>query len=108
MSCIIKAKVRWMKNKSDFVLILINDVQANLLKQSGKDVISVDGTRGVGYDFELYFILVLDEMRQGFPCALMITNRKDVQIFSFFYETVRSRTGTVNANVFMNDHERYG
>ncbi|XP_065208546.1 uncharacterized protein LOC135837263 [Planococcus citri] len=89
--------------KEDFVLIMMNAAQSELLKKFGSDVIAIDGTHGMGHDFELFSIIVLDELRQGLLCAFMITNRKDEKIFEFFYNNVKSRVGNITPNVFMSD-----
>uniref|UniRef100_A0A6P7HB34 Uncharacterized protein LOC114346518 isoform X1 n=1 Tax=Diabrotica virgifera virgifera TaxID=50390 RepID=A0A6P7HB34_DIAVI len=61
--------------KEDFILIIMNSVQCHLLKKYGSDCICLDGTHGTnGYNFELITLLVIDDMRQLFPCAFMITD----------------------------------
>ncbi|XP_035210340.1 uncharacterized protein LOC118184730 [Stegodyphus dumicola] len=54
----------------DFALIIMNDSQRHLLQKFGADCICIDGTHGLNsYGFELITLLVLDDLRQGFPCA---------------------------------------
>ncbi|XP_047103705.1 uncharacterized protein LOC124722613 [Schistocerca piceifrons] len=64
----------------DFVLVIMNRAQREMLSKYGEDCICIDGTHGLnGYDFEVTTLLVLDELRQGFPCAFLISNRKDAE-----------------------------
>lgn len=59
-------------NTDDFVLIIMNSVQADLLKKYGENIICVDGMHGIGYDFTLFSIIIMDEYHTGFPCSIMI------------------------------------
>ncbi|GBN82097.1 hypothetical protein AVEN_240803-1 [Araneus ventricosus] len=53
---------------NDFVLIVMNETQQELLKNFGNDCICIDRTHVMNnYDFELITLLVIDDMRQGFP-----------------------------------------
>jgi len=91
----------FLKDKN-FVLIKMNDAQAELLKEFDNNIIAVDGTHGAGYD--LHSVIILDELHQGFPIASMISYRKDGEIPTMFYlndETKGSRN--IGAEVFMSD-----
>ncbi|XP_065202653.1 uncharacterized protein LOC135832998 [Planococcus citri] len=90
---------------SDFVAIFMNDGQKEMLKEYGKNTICVDGTHGMGYDFILYTILVLDSVNQGFPCAFLLTNRSDQAIYEFFFSKIRDSVGLIDTNLFMSDME---
>ncbi|XP_049955014.1 uncharacterized protein LOC126471003 [Schistocerca serialis cubense] len=62
----------------DFMLVIMNTAQDELLAKYGNDYICVDGTGGLnGYDFEFTTILVLADKRQEYPCAFLIFNRDD-------------------------------
>lgn len=75
-----------------------------MLKTFGNKVICIDGTHVIGYDFYLFSILVLDEYHQEYPCALMITNRKDTKNLELLYAAVQKKVGRcVNPQVFMSD-----
>lgn len=70
----------------DFVLIIMTDAQAEIMLKYGSDCVCIDGTHGMnGYGFELNTILVLDSLRQGFPCAFLISNRSDQEVLSLFF-----------------------
>ncbi|XP_049796045.1 uncharacterized protein LOC126212666 [Schistocerca nitens] len=88
----------------DFVLVIMNRAQREMLSKYGEDCICIDGTHGLnGYDFEVTTLLVLDDLRQGFPCAFLISNRKDADVLSIFLQYVKSQVGPICPNVFMSD-----
>lgn len=89
----------------DFVLIIMTDGQRDLLKRFGNDCICVDGTHGLnGYGFELHTILVLDDLREGYPCSFLISNRGDSKVMTIFYRCVKESIGKIiTPNVFMSD-----
>ncbi|XP_065218134.1 uncharacterized protein LOC135844585 [Planococcus citri] len=87
----------------DFVLILMNKPQIEMLQHYGNDVISIDGTHGMSYDFQLFTLLVLDDIREGFPCSFMVTNREDEQIMKIYFSVIRSFCGQITCKVFMSD-----
>ena len=87
----------------DFVLVLMNDGQLKKLRKFA-DIVCMDGTHGTNqYNFELTTVLVLDENREGFPCAFLISNRADTEIMTFFLKIISSFSGPVNCQVFMTD-----
>lgn len=55
------------------------------------------------YDFQVVTLMVIDDMRQGFPCAFYISNRTDKQSIEVFLSAVKSRIGAVKPSVFMSD-----
>ncbi|XP_068083806.1 uncharacterized protein, partial [Anabrus simplex] len=88
----------------DFVLIIMNSAQSEILKKYGSDCICTDGTHGLNsYGFELITLLVLDDLRQGFPCAFLISNRSDQEILSLFFTYIKNEVGCVSPKVFMSD-----
>lgn len=88
----------------DFVLIIMTSAQCEYLKRFGTDCICCDGTHGMnGYGFELNTLLVLDDLREGVPCALMISNRSDTQVLKLFISQIKERSGIIKENVFMSD-----
>lgn len=61
----------------------MNEAQKEMLRKYGQDAVCIDGTHGLNkYNFELITLLVLDNLRQGFPCAFLITNRCDQVVLS--------------------------
>lgn len=72
--------------KNDYILIIMTDAQSEILKKFGGDCICVDGTHGTNqYGFQLFTIMVLYDLREGFPCAFLISNRSDESILSLYF-----------------------
>jgi len=90
--------------KDDFLLIIMNNYQQLMLEKYGYDIICIDETHGMNsYHFNLTTLLVLDDIREGFPCAFMISNRIDEAVLKIFYSKIKSSTGQLQPNVFMSD-----
>ncbi|VEN58334.1 unnamed protein product [Callosobruchus maculatus] len=89
---------------SDFVLIIMNEIQASLLSQFGKNIIAIDSTHGMNnYDFEMTTLMIVDEFNEGFPVALMFTNRKDTLINVVFFRAIKNKVGVILCRTFMSD-----
>lgn len=86
-----------------FVLIIMNEGQMKMLENYGSDCVCIDGTHGLNnYGFELYTLLVLDDIREGFPAALLISNRSDQEIMSIFFSIIKQRLAIeIHPKVFM-------
>lgn len=82
----------------------MTEAQLEILKKYGNDIVCIDGTHGMNaYDFQVVTLMVIDDMRQGFPCAFYISNRTDKQSIEVFLSAVKSRIGAVKPSVFMSD-----
>lgn len=83
----------------------MTDAQMDMLKKYGSDCVCLDGTHGLNsYDFELNTLLVLDELREGFPCAFLISNRSDTLALTLFFETIKDKLKeTLTPKIFMSD-----
>jgi len=53
------------------------------------------------YHFNLTTILILDDMREGYPCAFMISNRVDEAVLTILFSPIRGLTGQIEPKVFM-------
>lgn len=88
----------------DFLLIIMNAGQRDTLKQFGNDCVCLDGSYGTNqYGLHLHSLMVLDDLRQGFPCAFCVSNRSDEDVMTIFFECVKRHVGLVEAKVFMSD-----
>lgn len=89
----------------DFVLIIMNQGQAEMLKKYGADCICVYETHGLNaYHFNLTTVLVLDDMREGFPCCFLISNRSDEIMMYIFFTQIKNYMGELlQCKVFMSD-----
>ncbi|ENN79700.1 hypothetical protein YQE_03858, partial [Dendroctonus ponderosae] len=91
-------------NSDDFVLIIMNEAQAEILKKFGSKTLCIDGTHGLNqYGFELITLLVLDDLNQGFSCVFLLTNRTDTFVSQLFFSKIKGRIGDLNAENFMSD-----
>lgn len=91
--------------EQDFALMIMTPIQCEMLQKYGEDCICLDGTHGTNmYDFELITFLVVDDKRQGFRCAFLISNRTDKDIINIFFHKIKLRLGFgLHSNVFMSD-----
>jgi len=90
--------------KDDFALGFMTSAQEEMLKKFGTDCICMDGTHGMNaYDFEVVTLMVIDDMRQGFPCAFFISNRTDSVSLGIFLTEVKNKVGSIQAKTFMSD-----
>lgn len=89
----------------DFVLIIMNEAQKEILKKFGTNCVCMDGTHDLNpYGFELTTLLVLDNLCEGFPCALMFSSRVDFQVMEIFVTVIQEALGeSVRSKVFMSD-----
>jgi len=72
--------------EEDFLLLIMNNYQKSMLEQFGNDVICIDENHGMNsYHFNLTTILVLDDMREGFPCSFMISNLIDEMVLRILF-----------------------
>lgn len=91
-------------NANDFILIIMNEAQSEILKKFGRDTLCIDGTHGLNqYDFQLVTLMVIDEFRQGFPCTFVISNRCDSLISRLLFIKIKERVGEFSAENFMSD-----
>ncbi|KAJ8911683.1 hypothetical protein NQ315_017135 [Exocentrus adspersus] len=90
--------------KDDFVLIIMTAAQREILKKYRTDCICIDGTHGLNnYRFEMHTLLVLDNLREGFPCAFLVSNRSDKEIMKTFFNYIKTEAGVVYTKTFMSD-----
>ncbi|XP_046685810.1 uncharacterized protein LOC124371503 [Homalodisca vitripennis] len=91
--------------KEDFALGIMTPAQEEMLRKFGSDCVCVDGTHGLNsYDFEVVTLMVIDDMRQGFPCAFFICSRIDSETVGTFFSFIKERLGDqLKPTVFMSD-----
>lgn len=90
--------------KEDFILIIMTPSQREILLKYGEDIICLDGTHGTNsYDFELHTIMVVDELREGFPTGFLISNRSDFEVLALFFSKIQKEVGTIKCRTFMSD-----
>ncbi|KAH1009014.1 hypothetical protein HUJ04_001443 [Dendroctonus ponderosae] len=88
----------------DFILIIMTPGQKELLLRFGNDCVCMDGTHGLNeYGFELHPLLVLDELREGYPGAFLISNKCDGTVIEIFYSFIQQAIGQLKPKTFMSD-----
>lgn len=90
---------------SNFILCIMNEGQTHVLQKFCSDCICIDSTHGLNsYQFEMHTLLVLDDLRQGFPCAFLISSRNDETVLQLFFNVVKNHIGMkIKPKVFMSD-----
>ncbi|BES97337.1 Zinc finger protein [Nesidiocoris tenuis] len=94
---------------NDFILVIANDAQLQMLKENGPDFICLDSTRSSsGKDLEMTTLLVIDDLGQGFPSAFMISSRSDTRVISLFIDVLTlSLAAPLRTVVLMTDTSEF-
>ncbi|GFT58253.1 uncharacterized protein NPIL_273371 [Nephila pilipes] len=87
----------------DFLLVIMNSCQREMLSFYGNDTICLDFTHGMNaYGFDLATILVLDDKREGFPAAFILSNRQDSKALSVAFAAIKEHVN-ISPKVMMTD-----
>ncbi|GFT79709.1 uncharacterized protein NPIL_619491, partial [Nephila pilipes] len=87
----------------DFLLVIMNSCQREMLNFYGKDTICLDFTHEMNaYGFDLATILVLDDKREGFPAAFILSNRQDSKALSLAFVAIKEHV-SISPKVMMTD-----
>ena len=90
--------------KEDFMIVLQNDVQKEVLQLKGGEGICCDSTHGTtGYDFNLTSLLCIDEWGEGFPVAWCLSSHETEEFMAVFFTKVRENAGVTKPMWFMSD-----
>ncbi|GFU55506.1 MULE domain-containing protein [Nephila pilipes] len=76
----------------------MNSCQREKLNFYGNDTICLDFT----YGFDLATILVLDDKREGFPAAFILSNRQDSKALSLAFVVIKEHVN-ISPKVMMTD-----
>ncbi|GFT14574.1 MULE domain-containing protein [Nephila pilipes] len=82
----------------DFLLVIMNSCQTEMLNFYGNDTICLDFT----YGFDLATILILDDKREGFPAAFILSNRQDSKALSLAFVVIKEHVN-ISPKVMMTD-----
>lgn len=85
----------------DFILIIMNEQQNELLRRYGKNILILDRTAKTSYNLHLLTFFVLNENNQAFPCCFMFTNRDDESRLKTLFTILQSKCGTITTDVLM-------
>ena len=90
--------------EEDFVLCIQTQFQCDMLKKFGNNAVCIDSTHCTNqYDFPLTTLMVIDEYGEGIPVAFMLSNRETGAVITAFFESIKSKVGIVEPQVFMTD-----
>ncbi|GFT69204.1 MULE domain-containing protein [Nephila pilipes] len=74
-----------------------------MLSFYSNDIICLDFTHGMNaYGFDLATILVLDDKREGFPAAFILSNRQDSKSLSVAFAAIKEHV-SISPKVMMTD-----
>ncbi|GFX27998.1 MULE domain-containing protein [Trichonephila clavipes] len=90
--------------KDDFLLVLMNSAQSEILQKFGNNIVCMDSTHGTnGYNFLFSTISVIDDKCEGFPVCFIISNKQDHVIFQYALTKIKECGLNIEAKVFMSD-----
>ena len=90
--------------EDDFALCIQTQFQCDMLKEFGSNCVCIDSTHSTNhYDFPLITLMVTVEFGEGVPVAYMVSNRETAAVIEAFYESIKSRVGILEPQVFMSD-----
>nr|XP_042912137.1 uncharacterized protein LOC122272463 [Parasteatoda tepidariorum] len=82
----------------------MTEAQREMLTKYAPECICIDSTHGTNaYDFQLTTLLVLDDMRQGLPCAFMISSKVNQDTCAVFFSEIKDVVGDISTAIFMSD-----
>ncbi|XP_075219943.1 uncharacterized protein LOC142323685 [Lycorma delicatula] len=85
----------------DFVLLFMTDIQKEILKKYGGDIVCVDKVNT--YYFLVYTLLVVDDTGEGVPVAFMFSDTGGENVVKLFFEKIKQYVGQIMPQVFMSD-----
>ncbi|KAG5870796.1 hypothetical protein JTB14_025711 [Gonioctena quinquepunctata] len=92
--------------EEDDYLIIMNAAQCEILKKFGKHCICFDRTYETNSNgFELITLTVIDNTRQGFPCAFLTRRRLSQAALFTFFNFIKEHTGISKTEVLMMDND---
>ena len=90
--------------RDDFLLAFQTQIQLDMLKAFGNNVVCMDATHGTNmYNFLLVTVLVVDDFGEGIPVAWSIMTRENESMLTYFTKALMKRSGPLSPNVFMTD-----
>ncbi|XP_065202006.1 uncharacterized protein LOC135832585 isoform X2 [Planococcus citri] len=99
-----QGEIKDQLEEDDFLLVIMNAVQIDLMKQFGRDKICVASIQASNdYDFHLNSVLVVNELNVAVPVAHAISNKESFQIMNKFFEIIMQECGVICTNTFISD-----
>ncbi|GIY33038.1 uncharacterized protein CDAR_525131 [Caerostris darwini] len=89
--------------EEDFLLVIMNSSQKEMMRSYGNDVICLDFAQGINScGFDLATVLVLDDKRDLFPAVFILSNCQDSVPSTIAFEAVKEQVA-VKPEVLMSD-----
>ncbi|GFY52591.1 uncharacterized protein TNIN_35441 [Trichonephila inaurata madagascariensis] len=86
----------------------MNASQKDMLKFYGNDTICLDFTHGMNaYGFDLATLLVLDDKREGFPAAFILSYRQDSTALTLAFAAIKEHTCISPRVLMIDDSESF-
>lgn len=69
-------------NADDFILVLQNSLQAEVMKTCGTGrIVCMDDTHGINYNFHLTTVVVIDEFGEGYPTVWCLSETEQTCMY---------------------------
>lgn len=94
----------------DFMLAIMKEGQAELLKQLGPKCIVIDSTHQVHCEcLHVTYLSVIDDEGKSFPVAYLLSSRTDLDVLEVFFTLIKERVGTITTRMLIADdlHDFY-
>lgn len=85
----------------DFIFIIMNLTQLDLLQQHAKNTLILDRTWKICYGLHSLMLVILDENHNAYPCCFFFTNKDDESRLQILFTILQSRIGVVKTNILM-------
>lgn len=93
----------------DFILCIMNSDQMEILNRFNGYCICADyikdSNNNLGQNCnDFHILIVLDEWKQAIPCAFMLTNRSEQDVFQVFFQLIKNASGiSIKTKLFISD-----
>lgn len=89
----------------EFILVIMNEGQTELLQSCGSDTVCIDRTNAVNEcGFEMHALISLDDLGEAYPCAFLISDCLSEEVMKIFFFCVKEKVGgKISPRVFMSD-----
>lgn len=90
--------------EDDFILVILNDAQQEMIDKFGDDIVCMDSTHGLNsYGYELSTLLLIDDNHEGFAGSFMFSSRVDAETIEVFLKTVEKTCRKLKPRVGLSD-----
>lgn len=90
--------------EEDFMLVIMRDGQAELLKRLGDKCIIIDSTYQVNCEYlQLTVISIINEDGKGLPIASLFSTRTNIDVLEAFFSIIKDKVGSIGARIMIAD-----